>query len=106
MNNTDNSTITTTIEQPEITNLASDEQPDSENHESTEMPAGNTGSKAKKESSNLKLSAAIKKLLEQQAQLYGLTQSAYVAVLIIRNADGADAEEFEREVDRAKAYMC
>jgi predicted DNA-binding protein len=80
------------------------------NHSQTTSTGVNTAiasqtSSNNKKSSNLKLSAEIQKQLKTQADKYGLTQAAYVTVLIIRNVDGADEAGLKKEVNRAKIYM-
>jgi hypothetical protein len=59
----------------------------------------------RKKSSNLKLNADTQKQLHELAEKCGLTQSAYITVLITRNAEGADKTGFEREVANAKKYL-
>jgi len=61
--------------------------------------------RSKKKSSNLKLHPEIQKLLQTQAEKCGLTQAAYITVLVVRNADDADKAGFEREVKNAKRYL-
>ena len=58
-----------------------------------------------KKSSNLKLHPDIQKQLQMQADKFGISQAAYVTVLISRNIEGADKVGFEREVKNAKKYM-
>jgi hypothetical protein len=59
----------------------------------------------RKKSSNLKLHSETQKKLQELAEKNGLTQAAYITVLITRNAEGADKAGFEREVANAKKYM-
>jgi len=64
-----------------------------------------TKTKTDKQSVTLKLNSNTQKLLQQQANHYGVTQSTLITILVKRNSQGADEKDVQKIVDTLNEFL-